>query len=42
MLADGLSTVMFILGRDKGEAFLKSRYPDAKAIWTMNNERCLK
>jgi len=33
MLADGLSTVMFILGREEGEAFLKARYPEAKAIW---------
>ena len=33
MLADGLSTVMFILGRDKGEAFLKKHYPEAKAVW---------
>lgn len=33
MLADGLSTVMFILGRDKGEAFLKKHYPEAEAVW---------
>lgn len=33
MLADGLSTVMFILGRDEGEKFLKEHYPDARAIW---------
>ena len=33
MLADGLSTVMFILGREEGEAFLKERYPEARAIW---------
>ena len=35
MLADGLSTVMFIFGRDEGEAFLKTHYPEAKAIWLM-------
>ena len=33
MLADGLSTVMFIFGREKGEAFLKKHYPEAKAVW---------
>ena len=33
MLADGLSTTLFILGREKGEAFLSQRYPEAKAVW---------
>ena len=33
MLADGLSTTLFILGREKGEAFLKQHYPDTQAIW---------
>ena len=33
MLADGLSTTLFILGREKGEKFLKQHYPDARAIW---------
>lgn len=33
MVADGLSTVLFILGKEKGEAFLRERYPEAKAIW---------
>lgn len=33
MLADGLSTTLFILGREKGEAFLKQHYPDARPIW---------
>ena len=33
MMADALSTVMFILGREKGEAFLKAHYPSAKAVW---------
>ena len=33
MLADGLSTTLFILGREKGEEFLKEHYPDAKAVW---------
>lgn len=39
MLADGLSTIMFILGRDKGEAFLKTHYPDATAIWLLSPPR---
>ena len=33
MLADGLSTTLFILGREKGEAFLKKHYPEARAVW---------
>lgn len=35
MLADGLSTTLFVLGREKGEAFLKNHYPEAKAYWIM-------
>lgn len=37
MLADGLSTVMFLMGRERGERFLRERYPEAKVIWI--NER---
>ena len=33
MLADGLSTTLFILGREKGEAFLKKYYPESRAVW---------
>lgn len=33
MVADGLSTVLFILGKEKGEAFLRERHPEARAIW---------
>ena len=33
LIADGLSTVMFILGREKGEAFLKAYYPEVKVVW---------
>ena len=33
MLADGLSTTLFILGREKGEEFLKKHYSDARAFW---------
>ena len=33
MLADGLSTTLFILGREKGEAFLKKHYPESRAVW---------
>ena len=33
MIADGLSTTLFILGREKGEAFLKKHYPEARAVW---------
>ena len=33
MLADGLSTTLFILGREKGEAFLKKHYSEARAVW---------
>lgn len=34
MLADGLSTTLFILGRKKGEEFLKKHYPEARAVWS--------
>lgn len=37
MLADGLSTVMFLMGRERGERFLRERYPEAKVVWI--NER---
>jgi len=33
MLADGLSTTLFVLGREKGEAFLRRHYPEAIAYW---------
>ena len=33
MIADGLSTTLFVLGREKGEAFLKAHYPEATAYW---------
>ena len=33
MIADGLSTVLFIFGREKGETFLKKHYPEARAVW---------
>ena len=33
MLADALSTTMFILGRERGGRFLSERYPEARAIW---------
>lgn len=33
MIADGLSTTLFILGREKGEEFLKKHYTEAKAVW---------
>lgn len=33
MLADGLSTTLFVLGREEGERFLKAHYPEAFAYW---------
>jgi len=40
MAADGLSTVMFLMGRENGEAFLRSRHLTARAIWiSPENER---
>ena len=33
MLADGLSTTLFILGRERGEAFLKKHNPEARTVW---------
>ncbi len=35
MLADGLSTTLFVLGREKGEAFLKEHHPEATVYWVM-------
>jgi len=31
--ADALSTILFILGREKGDAFLREHHPEARAIW---------
>ena len=39
MLADGLSTTLFVLGREKGEAFLKENHPEATAYWVMTGDR---
>jgi len=33
MLADGLSTVLFLLGPERGAAFLRTHYPEADALW---------
>jgi len=35
MLADGLSTTLFVLGRERGMAFLKEHHPEAVAYWVM-------
>jgi len=35
MLADGLSTTLFVLGREKGDEFLLKWHPEAFAIWVM-------
>ena len=37
MLADGLSTTLFVLGRERGSAFLKEHYPEATAYWVMRS-----
>lgn len=36
MLADGLSTILFIFGPEKGDAFLKAHYPEAYAVWQVS------
>lgn len=33
LLADGLSTALFVLGREEGERLLRECCPEAKAIW---------
>jgi len=38
MLADGLSTTLFVLGKDAGEKFLKAHYPEATAHWVMEEK----
>ena len=37
MLADGLSTTLFVLGREEGDAFLRRFYPEARAVWVMRS-----
>ena len=38
MLADGLSTTLFVLGREEGERFLHEHYPEAEAYWIARGE----
>ncbi len=33
MIADGLSTICFILGREKAEAYIRAHHPSARTIW---------
>lgn len=33
MIADGLSTTLFVLGREEGEIYLRRHHPDAVAYW---------
>ena len=33
MIADGLSTTLFVLGRAAGDEFLKTHFPAARALW---------
>ena len=33
MIADGLSTTLFVLGMEEGERFLKEHHPEAAAYW---------
>jgi thiamine biosynthesis lipoprotein len=33
MVADGLSTTLFVLGVEAGERFLKAHHPEATAYW---------
>jgi len=33
MSADALSTILFVLGRKRGEELLKRRHPDVRAVW---------
>ncbi len=36
MLADALSTVMFIFGADDGTSFLKAEFSDCRAVWAVD------
>jgi thiamine biosynthesis lipoprotein len=38
MLADGLSTTLFVLGKAEGERFLHEHYPEAEAYWIVRGE----
>ena len=37
MIADGLSTTLFVLGPDDGRAFLERHHPEAAALWVMKD-----
>ncbi len=37
MLADGLSTALFVLGPEEGEAFLRRCHPEAMAYWVFKS-----
>ena len=39
MIADGLSTTLFVLGKEDGENFLKVHYPEAKAYWILRDRQ---
>ena len=41
MIADGLSTTLFVLGPDDGRAFLERHYPEAAALWIGADGRCI-
>lgn len=38
MLADGLSTTLFVLGREQGDKFLAEHYPEATAVWIVKSK----
>ena len=39
MLADGLSTTLFVLGPEKGKDFVEAHYPESAVLWIMEDGR---
>ena len=37
-IADGLSTTLFVLGKEEGERFLSANYPEARAYWIVKRQ----
>lgn len=42
MMADGLSTALFVLGPDAGLAFVRRAHPGVAVLWTMSDGRTVR
>jgi len=41
-LADALATTLFIMGPEKGKAFLRKKFPDSSALWVLPDSKTVK